>query len=354
MRDWGFGIIGCGSIAGFHRAAIHSLDNARLVGVASRSGARAKAFALESGHCECWSDYRQLLEHPGIDIVCVTTESGSHFQVGQQVLLAGKHAIIEKPLAMKAEEARRLTGLAADRGLSLSVVSQRRFEPQVAAIKRAVDAGKLGRLLYIEAGTPYYRTQEYYDQSEWRGTFAMDGGALMNQGIHQIDLMLWMAGPVSSVYGQVATLAHRMEAEDTGTAIVRFVNGAIGTIMASTSMKPGFPPYLHLYGEKGSVKLSGSSIVQWSVEGEPSPSPVFESSLETDGSSNPLDISPMHHKRQFEALLQALDQGNDPPVSGGEGALAVELIEAIYASSASGKEIALLSTSYTRGDTHAD
>lgn len=340
MKTWKFGIVGCGGIAAFHRDAIRDLPNARLVCVASRSVERAKAFGEAEG-VDWTTSVQDLAERDDIDIVCVTTHSGSHAEIGEAVLRAGKHLIVEKPIAMTPDEARRLIALAEANGAMLSVISQRRFEPQYMNVKRLLDEGKLGKLLFIEAGTPYYRPQSYYDSSAWRGTIAEDGGALMNQGIHQIDLMLWLAGPARSVYGKTGTFTHVMEAEDLGAAVVSFANGAIGTVMSSTSTKPGLPPYLHLYTDRGIVKISGSRIVDWQVEGaEP-----LEGQDGADGTnksaSDPLAFSYEFHMRQLADCISAIEGGRPPLVTGEDGRRAVALVNGIYTSSSSGIPVML-------------
>ncbi|MFD0693497.1 Gfo/Idh/MocA family protein [Paenibacillus sp. GCM10027628] len=337
-KIWGYGIIGCGGIAAFHRDAIREIPNARLICVSSRTEQGAKAFAKDSG-CEWTTDYLELINRSDIDIICVTTSSGSHFRISEKVLSGGKHLVVEKPISMQAIEAQILIDLAKVRGVSLSVISQRRFEPYAAYLKQVIDEGKLGRLLLVEAGTPYLRTQEYYNTAEWRGTITDDGGALMNQGIHQIDLLLWFGGEVHSVYGKTATLTHDLEVEDMAVAIVKFKSSALGTILSSTSIKPGFPPYIHIYGEKGTVKIQGQSIVHWTVEGVKAPSDT--EIVVSDGSSNPLAISHRYHKLQLEEILQSIVQERPMKVTGLDGKRAVELIGAICASSASGEEIIL-------------
>ena len=337
-RMWNFGIIGCGGIAAFHRDAIRDIANARLVCVSSRKEQQAKSFALASD-CEWTTDFHQLINRSDLDIVCVTTSSGSHFQIGEAVLRAGKNLIMEKPIALQAEEAQQLIDLAETLGLHVSVISQRRFEPPIVHLKQIVLEGKLGKILLVEAGTPYFRTQDYYDSADWRGTHEGDGGAFMNQGIHQIDLLLWLGGPVHSVYGKTATMTHVMEAEDLGVGIVKFASGALGTIMSSTSIRPGFPPFIHIYGEKGTVKIQGQSIVHWSVEGVEAPADT--EGMQRDGSSNPLDISYIYHKMQLEEIVQGLEQNLPVRVTGRDGKQAVELIQGLYASAAAGKEIIL-------------
>jgi UDP-N-acetyl-2-amino-2-deoxyglucuronate dehydrogenase len=264
MKTRAIAVIGSGSIADQHLGAIREIGQARLAGVYSRSADKAKKVG-EREKCRWTVDYRELLRDPEVDVVDIVTSSGSHFPIALEALEAGKHVLVEKPMAMTSADADRLLGLARSKGLALGVVSQRRFEDQHQAVKKAVDAGAIGRLLLAEVSCPYYRDQAYYDSADWRGKIATDGGAIMNQGIHSVDLLLWFAGPAKTVLGRTATQTHRMEAEDLALAIVTFESGAFGTIMASTSIQPGFTPCLNLYGEKGTIKLDGASIAHWTV-----------------------------------------------------------------------------------------
>lgn len=339
MKTWGFGIIGCGAIADFHIRAVHELPNARLAGVASRTEARARETGEREG-CYWTTDYTELLARPDIDVVCITTSSGSHGRIGKQALEAGKHVLVEKPIALDAREAQQMIDLAAAKRLTLSVVSQRRFEPQMQHVKKTIDAGSLGRLLLIEASTPFFRTQEYYDSAAWRGTRAEDGGALMNQGIHQIDLMLWYGGRARTVYGKIATFTHDIEAEDMGVAVVKFQSGALGTIMSSTSVRPGFPPSLRIYGEKGTIHIQDKSIVYWNVPDAEEPPPEAEAG-KGSGEADPLAFSTVYHRLQIADFLRAVEEGTSPGVTGEDGQHAVAVVTGIYESSETGKEVVL-------------
>lgn len=336
MKIWKFGIIGCGSVADFHVEAIRQIERASLTYVSSRNGNRAKEIAELAG-CAYTTDYRELIESPDVDIVCVTTSSGSHAKIGLDVLRAGKHLIVEKPIAMTTLEAEQLIRTAEEYGVTLSVISQRRFEPQHQTVKNVLEQGALGKLLLIEVSLPFYRSQEYYDSADWRGTLAEDGGALMNQGIHSLDLMLWFGGEIQSVSGTIATQTHRMEAEDLGLAIVQFKNGAFGTIMASTSIQPGFPAALNLYGERGTIKLEGSSIVHWTVPGVEEPERKPAASY--GGVSDPRSIVPDYHRNQMINVIQSIESGAQPTVTGEDGWRAVQLVESIYASASRGARI---------------
>ncbi|WP_010269826.1 Gfo/Idh/MocA family protein [Paenibacillus senegalensis] len=339
MKKWGFGLIGCGSIADFHFNAIQQLEQAVTVMISDRKEKRAREIA-EREQAEWTTDYRELLKHEGVDIVCVTTSSGSHYEIGKQVLLAGKHLVVEKPITMASREADELIAIAAEQGKTISVISQRRFEPQHQAAYRALHEGHLGRLLLAEISAPFYRTQDYYDSADWRGTLLQDGGALMNQGIHSIDLLLWLCGKAKTVYGKTATQTHQMEAEDLGLSIVEFENGAFGTIMASTSIIPGFAPSLHLFGEKGSIKIVGTDITHWEVPGMEQPQ-LAAGSGTGGGVSDPKSISYEFHKLQLADVLDALEHNRPVAISARDGRRAVRLIEAIYESARTGSQVNL-------------
>lgn len=338
MKTWNFAVIGCGGIGDFHLQALREIEAAHLIGVSSRREKRAREVG-ERENCPWTTDYHGLLNKPEIDVVCLTTSSGSHASIGLEVLAAGKHLLVEKPVAMTTDEADQLVRLAKQKNLSLAVVSQQRFEKQHQVIKHVMDEGVLGRLLYVDVACPFSRTQKYYDQADWRGTLSEDGGALMNQGIHTIDLMMWFAGAVQSVSGKVATKIHQMEAEDIGAGLLTFKNGAMGTLMSSTSIQPGFSRHFHLYGENGTIKLEGEDFVHWTVPGVSEPRSNHSNS--DGGVVNPLSISTENHKRQIIDMIHSLNDGKSPAVTGEDGKCAVQLVEAIYKSSKVGKEIEL-------------
>lgn len=337
-KKWNIGVIGLGAIADFHMKSIKELPNAVIAGVSSRREEKAKEVG-EREQCFWTTDYKELLARPEIDVICITTSSGSHAQIGKDTLAAGKHLLVEKPICLLPEDADEMLRIADEKGVKLGVISQRRFEDNLQLAKQVVEEGKLGDLLYLEATTPFFRSQEYYDQADWRGTYAEDGGALMNQGIHQIDLLLWFGGKVKTVYGKTATRTHEMEAEDVGVAIVTFENGAFGKIMSSTSLYPGYLPEVKIYGEKGSIQFQGSRIVNWSVPDVPEPEQPAEPNQM--GTKNPLDISHEFHKAQIADFIESISTGKQPLVTGEDGRASVDVINAIYESSNTGKEISL-------------
>ncbi|HLY72490.1 MAG TPA: Gfo/Idh/MocA family oxidoreductase [Planctomycetota bacterium] len=338
MKTRGIAVIGSGSIADQHLGALRGIPHAKLVGVFSRGADKARKMG-EREQCRWTTDYRDLLADPAVEIADIVTSSGSHAAIARDALLAGKHVLVEKPMAMTSAEADELITLAKSRRLTLGVVSQRRFEDQHEAVKKVLDSGGLGKLLLVEVSCPYFRDQPYYDSADWRGKIATDGGAIMNQGIHSVDLMLWFGGPASSIQGKIATQTHRMEAEDLALAIVMFDNGAFGTIMASTSIQPGFTPCLNLYGEKGTIKLDGAAIVHCTVPNIPRPE--FGTAQASAAVRGPLLSSHQMHQRQILDVLAAIDEGRPPRVSGEDGRRAVRLIEGLYASSKNGGPVNL-------------
>ena len=266
MSEFGFGIVGAGTIAEFHAEAIGLVPGARLVAVADVDQERARKFAGKHG-CAAEAGLDQLLGRDDVEVVAVCVPSGQHAAVGVRAAEAGKHLVIEKPIDVSLEAADRLIAAAAAAGVTATVISQHRFDPGLIELRRLIDSGALGRLLLGQASTKWWRGQEYYDSAGWRGTWAMDGGALMNQGIHYADLLRWCLGPVAEVSALTVTQAHDMEAEDCALATVRFTSGAVGTITATTSVTPGFPQRLEISGTEGSVIVEDGGLVYQEVRG---------------------------------------------------------------------------------------
>ena len=206
-------------------------------------------------------------------MVCVCVPSGLHAEVGVRAARAGKHLVVEKPIDVTLAAADRLIEAARAAGVALTVISQHRFDPGLIELKRLLGDGALGRLVLAEASTKWYRTQAYYDSAAWRGTWAMDGGSLMNQGIHYVDLLRWCMGPVTEVTAVCATQAHQVEVEDTALAIVRFGSGAVGTILSSTAAYPGFPQRLEITGTDGTVIVEDGRIVRRAFGAQPGAAP---------------------------------------------------------------------------------
>jgi UDP-N-acetyl-2-amino-2-deoxyglucuronate dehydrogenase len=350
-----FGLVGAGAISTQHAEAMGAVEGARLVAIASASAERARAAAERWG--VAWEpDYAGLLARDDIDAVAICTPSGLHAEQAIAAVRAGKHVLIEKPLALSVAEADAVVEEARRQGRVAGMISQRRMEPVMQRLHQAVAAGSLGRLALIVAEGLYSRPQSYYDSAPWRGTRSLDGGVLMNQGIHMVDLVRWMGGPVESVTGQVATLGHEMEAEDTATVTIRFANGTLGEIFATTCAQPGIGQRLHCYGDAGHVTIAGEEPLAWDVPGlpaptreataaTPSPAPVPGS---PSGPGTPAALAPATwgtdatgHIRQYTDFVAAIRDGRPPAVTAQDGRDAIAIVTAAYESDRTGRTVTL-------------
>jgi UDP-N-acetyl-2-amino-2-deoxyglucuronate dehydrogenase len=335
----GFGIIGTGTIAAVHADAIALLPDAQLSAVTDAAAAAAQAFAAERG-CAAEPSLDALLARDDVDVVCVCVPSGLHAEVGIRAAKAGKHLVIEKPLDVSLQAAERLLVAAREAGVALTVISQHRFDPGVIELKRLIDDGALGTLVLGEATTKWYRTQDYYDSAAWRGTWAMDGGALLNQGIHYTDLLCWCMGPAAEITAVCTTQTHQVEVEDTALAIVKFASGAVGTIAATTAAYPGFPQRLEITGTEGTVTVEDGEIVRCELragQASRSPGPAQPESA----AANPAALDPASHATQIADLLAAIGEGREPAVSGQDGRAVLEVVCAVYESSRTGRPVTL-------------
>jgi len=343
----GFGIIGTGVIAAMHADAIATLPGARLVAVTDVAAGAATAFAAVRG-CAAEPDLDVLLAREDVDVACVCVPSGLHAEVGVRAARAGKHLVVEKPIDVTLEAADRLIEAARTAGVALTVISQHRFDPGLIELKHLIGEGALGRLVLGEASTKWYRTQAYYDSAGWRGRWAMDGGSLMNQGVHYVDLLRWCMGPVTEVTAVCTTQAHQIEAEDTALAIVRFGSGAVGTILSSTAACPGFPQRLEITGTEGTVIIADGEIVRRAfgtgagtggADGDDRPDGADGRRSGTAADPVALDVS--GHAAQLADLLAAIDEGREPAVDGLAGRDALEIVCAVYESARSGRTVTL-------------
>ncbi|MFD2201348.1 Gfo/Idh/MocA family protein [Shivajiella indica] len=336
----GIGIIGTGAIAAKHAAAIKELEDAELVSVCSSSQERAKAAGRTFG-VEAYWDIDSFLGHPNMELVCICTASGHHLEPALQAIKAGKHVLIEKPLEINLQRADQIINAAREYKLKLGIIFQNRFNPEYIKLKKSITEGKLGKLLMGNAYVNWFRDEAYYNSSPWKGTLKGDGGgALINQAIHTIDLLLDCMGEVTSVFGKSATLLHEIEGEDTATALVNFHSGALGTITASTSVYPGYPERLEIFGSRGSVILEGGKISAWNIQGEP-PFSISLMDMVSSGASDPMAIGHQWHLEQYRDFLNAIQKDVEPLVNGEEGRKSLKLIEGIYTSSREGRVVLL-------------
>ncbi|MBR6553518.1 MAG: Gfo/Idh/MocA family oxidoreductase [Clostridia bacterium] len=331
-RKIGFGIIGCGVIADFHANALFGLsEEAVLVGVADARLPAAERFAKEK-QVRAFASVEEMLACPEIDVVTICVPSGLHAELAIKAANAGKHIIVEKPMAITKEQLDAMEEACIRNGVMLSSVAQSRFTSGVRKAKQAIEDGYLGKMVCADVYMKFNRTQEYYNTGGWRGTKAMDGGgALMNQGIHGVDLLLYLAGDVKSVYAVSKTLARQIEVEDTLSAVLEFKSGATGVIQATTSVYPGYPRRLELNGDKGTIVLEEGNLVRWDMEDTTLPEVTLKSNVRSSASA-PTDFSADNHTKQFKDVIQALRNGTKPLVDLREGRRAVDLILAIYKS----------------------
>ncbi len=337
-----FGIVGCGSVSQVHAKALQQMDNATLAAVCSRRKEQADKLAREYNVARVYTDYGELLKQTDIDVIVILTPNGMHGDMAIEAAKAGKHIIIEKPIDIKLEKVDQLLQICKESTVKLSVISQHRMDASTQVLKQAVEAGKLGRLILGDAHIKWFRSQAYYDSNPWRGTWAMDGGGvLINQGIHTIDLLLYIMGDVESVSANCATLGHEgIEVEDVATATLKFKNGALGTIIGTTAVYPGLPARLEIHGTKGSVRIEGDELVLWEVEGEEKYLPPKNSAKKT-GASDPMAIDYIPHMLQIQDIIEAITQDRQPLVNGIEGRKALEVILAIYESAMLSKTVYL-------------
>jgi predicted dehydrogenase len=283
-----------------------------------------------------------------VDAVCICTPSGQHAAQAIAAARAGKHVLVEKPMALSLGDADAMIAACRAAGVYLGVALQRRIDPIFLGVKAAIEAGGLGKLTLGAISVPYLRQQSYYDSAAWRGTWALDGGgALMNQGIHLLDLLVWYMGDATAVQATMATLAHAIEVEDCVTAALRFASGALGAITATTAAAPGFPHRVEIYGDQGGVQIEGEQIVRWEVVGvEPrtenqEPITVRREPIAAGAGASPTGIGAVGHTRLLGDFVAALRAGRAPLVPGEEGRRSLALALAIYESARSGAAITM-------------
>jgi UDP-N-acetyl-2-amino-2-deoxyglucuronate dehydrogenase len=341
-KNINFAIIGCGVISEWHAKAIEEIEGATLIGVTDVYEPSRIRFA-ESHNVKAFDSVESLLSDPSIDVVNICTPSGLHAPLAVAAANAGKSIVVEKPMAITAEQIQDILNACDKNNVKLAVISQLRFSDAVCSLKKAVDEGLLGKLVLGDLDMKYYRSQEYYDKSAWRGTWKMEGGgALMNQGIHGIDLLQYIMGPVKSVSAITRTLTRKIEVEDTAVAVLEFQNGALGHITGTTSVYPGSPRTLEICGDRGTISLTEDSISSWNIEGQDVlPDGVSLGGKSGDTSSDPSNFSIAGHIRQISDMADAVRNNRAPMVDQYEGKRPVEIILAIYESSKTGKTIQL-------------
>lgn len=335
-----FAIIGCGVIAQTHANALKRLedDGCKLYACCDIIPEKADAFA-EKHHVEkVYYDDASVLSDPNVDIVCVCVPSGNHGEVSMAAARAGKHIVCEKPLEITPERALETIKVVRECGVKMQSIHQRRMMPAAAATRQAIRDGKLGRICLAEAQLKYYRDQAYYNSAGWRGTWELDGGgALMNQGVHGVDLILWMlGGEIDTLYGRAETLAHDIAVEDTAAAVLRMKDGALCVIQGATTAYPGFSTTFAIHGEKGTIVFNDEGIVEWNfIDPEDAP-PRPDTGIAMGGSKSNIDITIDGHVELLRDLAHAVREDREPILPPEDAVLAVKVICSVYESTRTG------------------
>lgn len=345
-----FGLLGCGTIAPTHADALRQIEGVRLEAVADVVAERAEALAHKFSAPRVHRGIDELIADRDLDVIAICTPSGCHGEPAVRALRAGKHVIVEKPMEVTLEACDRMIEAERSSGRVLSVICQHRFDGASMLAKQIVSAGELGRLILADAEVKWWRTQAYYDSGDWRGTWALDGGgALMNQGIHTVDLLQWLAGGVRSVYARTATAAHeRIEVEDIAVLSLRFANGALGSLTATTAAYDGYPVRLCLCGVEGTIQLEGDHVRNVLLRGgktydhrHAAAHAIVVAKGGTASVNDPPRVSGERvpgdawgdaHRAQILDVVRAIRGGGRPLIDGAEGRRAVAIIRAAYES----------------------
>lgn len=333
------GIIGTGAISHKHAQAYKNIgfEVTACTDIFEQSG---KRFA-DQYNCEFVASYEDLCRHPKVDYVDVCTFPDFRLQPIEICAETKKHVQVQKPIATNLETARAMIDTAKKAGIVLGVVSQHRFDDSSQFLKKAIEGGRLGKILQADAYVKWHRTAEYYSRPIKGSWETEGGGALINQAIHQVDVLLWLVGGVEEVFGywQLHAL-HKIESEDVITTLMRFRSGATGVLQASTAFWPGYTERLEIHGTKGTAVISGDKLTTWDVqddEGEPAPVDRDVAS----GASDPMAISLEPFERQFRDFGEAIETGRAPLVSGEEGYRALEFVQSVYTSCREGRKVTL-------------
>jgi len=338
-RNFRIALAGCGRISKNHFDAIDRVDGLELVAVCDVDPARAEQAATEN-RVACFTSYEKMLKEAKADVITIATPSGLHADQGVAAAQAGKHVVMEKPMAISLTGADALVHACDKAGVQLFVVKQNRLNPPIQLLKHAVDKNRFGRVYLASCTVHWARPQEYYDQAPWRGTWEFDGGAFMNQASHYVDLIQWLMGPVESVMAKTATLARRIETEDTGVAILKFRNGALGSIEVTMLAYPrNLEGSITVLGEKGSVKIDGTAVNKvdyWQFAEYDDDDKLIEA-VDT----NPPNVYGLGHQGYYRNVLAVLRGEAKPDTDGRAGRKSLELILGIYESAKTGREVPL-------------
>lgn len=337
------GIIGLGAIANLHARAYKNIGYTIRVCTTNNRDA-GRLFAAQHG-ATFVDTYEEVCSHPEVDFVDVCTFPDFRLQPLEICAAYGKHIQVQKPMSISLATARTMIETARAAGIQLGVVSQHRFDVASEFMKSALEEGRLGTLLQCDAYVKWYRSDEYYSRPV-KGSWATEGGgALINQAIHQVDILRWLAGPVDDVFGVWKIgAAHTIESEDMVTAVLRYTSGATGVIQASTAFWPGYPERIEFHGTKGTAVITGDKLTAWDVRGDAGDHPLLAKDL-ASGASDPMAISVETFERQFVDFGEAITTGRPPAIGGEDGYQALEVVDAIYRSCRSGDKVSLKANS---------
>jgi predicted dehydrogenase len=326
------GIVGAGNISDTHARAVQQIPHAQLVAVYGDNADRAAALAQRYG-AAAYRDFDHFVRHRPLDVVLVGSPSGLHAQHARLAAEQGIHVLVEKPLDVTTERIDALLTVCEQNGVRLGVFFQDRAAPHLQWLRRMIATGALGRIILVSARVKWFRPPDYYSRSRWRGTCALDGGgALMNQGIHTVDLLLWLLGDVTRVHAFTRTALHQIEVEDTAVACLEFASGALATLEATTAAYPGFPRRVELTGSEGTVIVENDRVVRCDLRHEV-PEPLPESGQSDTQAATSAAVSDARgHRAVIEDFLHSLTTGSTPLCDGREGRKSVALVQALYRS----------------------
>ncbi len=347
-QEIGFAVVGLG-MGKHHCQAIKSAPGARLVAVCDVDQERLQTAADEYG-CKTYEKLEEMLADGDIDIVNIATPSGMHAQVGIPACEAGKHLIVEKPADITVDRIDELIAAGQRHQVKIAGIFQARFDPLNIRIRQAIEAGRLGRLIGVHGHLPWFRQQSYYQglHGSWKGTWDMDGGgSLMNQGVHTVDLLQWLAGPVESVAGMHGVFGHEIEAEDQTVALLKFRNGALGTLFTTTCCYPGYDQRITIYGTKGSILKDEGLLKAWKLQDDEDGAEekellgLYGSKDQQSGSADPMAVSFNGHTQIVVDLMEAIAQDRDPAITLDSARHPVQIINSIYQAGRTGERVDL-------------
>jgi predicted dehydrogenase len=335
-----FALVGCGTITKKHVSALKDLDTAEIAAVCDADPEAARTLGTELG-LPAYTNPDEMAQKEIFDVFSILTPSGTHAKLMLSLCHHHRHFLVEKPLALRITDADRVIQACDEHGIKVFVVQQNRYNLPVRKLKEAVDQGRFGRMVMGTVRVRWCRDQLYYDAKPWRGTWAQDGGVFTNQASHHIDMLVWMMGDVENVMAMAATRLARIEAEDTGAAILRFTSGALGIIEATTATRPkDLEGSISILGEKGSVEIAGFFMNELKTWQFSDPTPDDAEIFERWG-KNPAGVS-WNHREYLQGVIQSLQENKRGLVEGFEGRKSLELINAIYESAETGKMVPLL------------